>query len=197
MVVFGLSGIPGLLIGGIVGDSAMKRRTNGRLLVASVALLVSVPFTYFSLGVGKGSIIPFMLLMGLGVGTSYIYYSTVYSCVQDIIEPASRGTAMALYFFAMYVLGASLGPVGTGAASDFFTNQAAIAAGVTDLTGDALEPYRAEGLRSAMYIVPALGVLLTVVLFAGSRTLSKDMHKLEKWMRESAEQATGAGASAK
>jgi hypothetical protein len=48
-----------------------------------------------------------------------------------------------------------------------------------------------------MYIVPALGVLLTVVLFAGSRTLSKDMHKLEKWMRESAEQATGAGASAK
>ena len=36
---------------------------------------------------------------------------------------------MALYFFAMYVLGASLGPVGTGLASDYFTFQAASAAG--------------------------------------------------------------------
>ena len=36
---------------------------------------------------------------------------------------------MALYFFAMYVLGASLGPLGTGLASDYFTFQAASAAG--------------------------------------------------------------------
>jgi MFS family permease len=158
--------------------------------------MVSVPFTYFSLGVEKGGVPLFMLLMGLGVGTSYVYYSTVYSCVQDIIEPASRGTAMALYFFAMYVLGASLGPIGTGTASDFFTNQAAIAAGATDLTRAGLEPYRAAGLRSAMYIVPVLGVILTAVLFAGSRTLGKDMLKLETWMRESAKEAAGAGAEA-
>ena len=32
----------------------------------------------------------------------YTYYSTVYSTVQDVIEPALRGTAMALYFAAMY-----------------------------------------------------------------------------------------------
>ena len=51
----------------------------------------------------------------------YVYYSTVYATLQDVVEPALRGTAMALYFLAMYVLGASLGPLATGMASDYFT----------------------------------------------------------------------------
>ena len=92
---------------------------------------------------------------------------------------------MALYFFAMYVLGASLGPYGTGLASDFFTARVARAAGVTSLTQQALEPFRAEGLHSAMYIIPALGGLLALVLFAASGTVTKDIEKLKHWMRES------------
>jgi MFS family permease len=196
MVVFGLSGIPGLLIGGVLGDAVMKRRSNGRLLVATLLLLISVPLIYFALGVGKGNTVPFMLLMGIGVGVTYAYYSTVYSSIQDIIEPGSRGTAMALYFFAMYVLGASLGPVGTGLASDYFTAEAASAAGVVDLTREALEPFRAQGLHSAMYIIPVLGVLLTLVLFAGSRTVARDMEKLQRWMRESATESAGVAPAA-
>ena len=43
----------------------------------------------------------------------------------------------------------------------------------------------ATGLHSAMYIIPALGVLLTLVLFAASRTVTKDMEELQRWMRES------------
>ena len=56
---------------------------------------------------------------------------------------------------------------------------------MTSLTQQALEPFRAAGLHSAMYIIPALGVLLTLVLFAASRTVTKDMEKLQHWMRES------------
>jgi MFS family permease len=159
-------------------------------------LLISVPLIYFALRVGKGSTAPFTLLMGIGVGITYAYYSTVYSSIQDIIEPASRGSAMALYFFAMYVLGASLGPVGTGLASDYFTAQAASAAGVVDMTREALEPFRADGLHSAMYIIPGLGVLLTLVLFASSRTVGRDMEKLQHWMRESAAEGAGVAPAA-
>jgi fructose-specific phosphotransferase system IIC component len=89
----------------------------------------------------------------------------------------------------MYVLGASFGPIGTGLASDYFTKRAAIAAGVTELTNQTLEPFRAQGLHSAMYIVPMLGALLAAVLFAGSRTVTKDMQKLQQWMRQSAKEA--------
>jgi MFS family permease len=196
MAVYGLSGVPGLILGGIAGDAVMKRRPNGRLLVGTIAILISVPFIFFALGAQKGEMVTFITLMGIGVGVMYAYYSTVYSTIQDVIEPSLRGTAMALYFFAMYVLGASLGPVGTGFASDYFTAQAATAAGVGELTKETLEPFRATGLHSAMYIIPGLGALLTLVLFAGSRTVSKDMEKLQLWMRESTTKSPVADAKA-
>jgi MFS family permease len=196
MVVYGLSGVPGLILGGFVGDAVMKRKPNGRLLVGALAILISVPFIFFALGAQKGEMVTFITLMGIGVGVMYAYYSTVYSTIQDVIEPSLRGTAMALYFFAMYVLGASLGPVGTGFASDYFTAQAATAAGVSSLTRETLEPFRATGLHSAMYIIPGLGALLTLVLFAGSRTVTKDMEKLQRWMRESTAKPTIADAKA-
>jgi MFS family permease len=123
----------------------------------------------------------FALLMGTGVGVMYAYYSTVYSTIQDIVEPALRGTAMALYFGAMYLAGASLGPLGTGMISDYFTAQAANAAGITTHTNATLEPFRAAGLHSAMYAIPMLAVLLAVVLFAASRTVRKDIEALHAW----------------
>ena len=194
MFVNGLSGIPGLILGGLLGDAVMKKRKNGRLLVGAAAILISVPLNYFALGQAQGNILAFSILMGLGIAVMYAYYSTVYSTIQDVIEPSLRGTAMALYFFAMYVLGASLGPVGTGLASDYFTQQAAIAAGAASLSREALEPFRAQGLHSAMYAIPVLGALLTIVLFAGSRTVSKDMERLQLWMRESSSPSKEPGA---
>lgn len=184
MTVFGLSGVPGLLLGGIAGDAVFRRRSNGRLLVGALAILASAPLIFAALGRPSGETSSFIALMTLGCAAMYAYYSTVYSTIQDVIEPGLRGTAMALYFFAMYVLGASFGSLGTGLASDFFTARAARAAGVVDLTQRALEPFRGHGLHAAMYIIPALGLLLALVLFAGSRTVAADTEKLRRWMQE-------------
>lgn len=183
MLVYGVMGAPGLLIGGFIGDAVMKKRKDGRMLVGTIAILLSIPTIYLALGVSKGSTMMFLVLMGAACALMYFYYSTVYSTIQDVTEPASRGTAMAVYFFAMYVLGASLGPYGTGLLSDFFTKRAAGLAGVTDLSQTALEPFRADGLHTAMYIIPVLGILLTIVLFAGSRTVTKEIESLQAWMR--------------
>ena len=108
--------------------------------------------------------------MAIGGGLMFVYYSTVYSTIQDVIEPSLRGTAMALYFFAMYLFGGSFGPVITGFLSESSTRTAAIAAGVTDLTRTALEPFRATGLHNAMYLVPALGCA------SGDRALRRLVH---------------------
>lgn len=185
MAVFGLSGIPGLLLGGVIGDAVMKRWANGRLSLATLCLLASVPLIFLALMRPSGATMSFILLMGPGVAVMNVYYATVYPAIQDVIEPALRGTAMSIYFFAMYVLGAALGPLGTGLASDFFTTRAAAANGVIEITQKTLEPFRAQGLHSAMYIIPALGCLLTLVLFAGSRTVARDIERLHGWMRES------------
>ena len=185
MLVYGVMGAPGLLIGGFIGDAVMKRRTNGRMLVGAFAILLSIPTVYMALSVPKGDAAVFLILMGLACALMYFYYSTVYSTIQDITEPGLRGTAMAMYFFAMYVLGASVGPWGIGLLSDFFTKRAAQAANAVDLTQASLEPFRADGLHSAMYVIPILGVILTLVLFAASRTVTKDVEKLQAWMRDS------------
>jgi MFS family permease len=141
---------------------------------------------YFSLLRPAGDVLGFAILMGSGVGIMFAYYSTVYATMQDIVEPALRGTAMSLYFGAMYLAGASLGPIGTGMISDHFTTQAAIAAGVTDHTAKALEPFRAIGLHSAMYAIPVLAILLALVLFAASRTVRKDIDALHSWTERNA-----------
>ena len=186
MIVYGVMGAPGLLIGGFIGDAVMKKRTNGRMLVGAAAITLSIPFLYFALSQPRGATTAFLVLMGAGCALMYFYYSTVYSTIQDIVEPGLRGTAMAVYFFAMYVLGASLGPYATGLMSDYFTKRAAQISGIADFSQTALEPFRAEGLHTAMYAIPILSVLLAVVLFAASRTVSKDIEQIQSWMKESA-----------
>jgi hypothetical protein len=75
----------------------------------------------------------------------------------------------------MYILGASLGPVGTGMLSDHFAHQAMIDAGASNMT----EAFKAIGLHHAMYAIPVLALAAAVVLFAASRTMDKDVRKQE------------------
>jgi len=205
--VYGFSGVIGLTGGGWLADRLYTRRVDGRLIVGTTAIVICTPLMYLGLGRAAGDIVGFSMLMGLGVGVMFAYYSTVYATIHDVVEPSLRGTAMALYFFAMYVLGASMGPVGTGLVSDYFTFQRASAAGAVaplpfgeimmaelrSLVGEAkgfnlraLEPFRADGLHTAMYIVPILAAILALVLFAASRTVKKDVANLQAWMRSGA-----------
>ncbi len=186
-VVYGLLGAPGLLLGGFVGDWAKRRRPDGALLVAALAILLSVPFFFFAIGVAGGEYITYSVLIGVSFALMYFYYAIVYSTISDVTEPALRGTAMAVYFLAMYLLGASLGPYILGLISDHYTQQAAAAAGVTEFTAKTLEPFRGAGLRSAMYVIPILSTALMLVLFAASRTVKKDVEKIRRWMRDNLE----------
>ncbi|MBA3765995.1 MAG: MFS transporter, partial [Acidobacteria bacterium] len=61
MVVYGLSGAPGLILGGVLGDAVMKRRANGRLLVGALAIFGSVPFLFLALGRAGGDRLGFMV----------------------------------------------------------------------------------------------------------------------------------------
>jgi hypothetical protein len=76
---------------------------------------------------------------------------------------------------AMYLCGASFGPLLTGRLSDHFARQAADAAGSVAMTDAA----RAIGLQQAILIVPVLSVLLALVLYMGSRTIAGDISRRE------------------
>lgn len=191
-VVLGAVGIVGLLAGGWICDRFQRTRPNGRLLVAAYAMLLSVPCLYFGLAQPRGSIAPFVALMGAGLMFMYVYYAGVYSAIQDVIEPGLRATAMALYFCAMYVVGGSFGSSVIGYLSDRFATQAMGDAGESLINGQIPEQFRALGLHSALYLVPILCLALAGALFAAARTVTADMKKLALWYEQSAAAVPGA-----
>jgi len=97
---------------------------------------------------------------------------------------------MALYFLAMYVLGGSLGPLGTGMLSDYFARQAMTNAGAPTMT----ESFKAIGLHQAMHAIPVLCLLLAAVLYAASRAVGRDMTRLRAWQESRSGQAVTAAA---
>ena len=104
MVVYGLSGIPGLIFGGLLADLLTRRWPSGRMILAGVMFFLAAPLTYLAIDAGPGNPMGFAIPMALGVAAMYVYYSTTYSTIQDLVEPSLRGTAMATYFCAMYLV---------------------------------------------------------------------------------------------
>ena len=164
-------GALGLFAAGWLGDRAFRRGPAGRLHVAWIGLALAIPCLLFALAAPPGRL--WLCVAGLlpGCLLLYAYYGTVYATIQDIVEPASRGMAMAIYFCAMYLLGAVLGPVATGWTSDYFAGRAALADGVVEAD---TEWHKAVGLHHAMYLIPILDAALVVVLFAAARTVKRD-----------------------
>ncbi|MGH9939945.1 MAG: MFS transporter, partial [Blastocatellia bacterium] len=185
-ITLGAVGVIGLLGGGAAADWARKKSLRGRMLLGALAILTLTPLTYMALNRPKGDMVGFVVLMGTGWMLFYVYYVTVYPTVQDVVEPSLRGTAMALYFFAMYVLGGAFGTTALGMLSDYFAKSAMTEAGATAMT----EAFRAIGLHNAFFIAPVISLTLAVVLFAGSRTVAADMEKLQKWMKEAASKSS-------
>ncbi len=171
----GAVGAIGLLVGGWLADKLTAKRRNGRLILSACAMAIAAPCIFMAINQPKGSIVAYVLFMTLGTITMFVYYATVYTAIQDVIEPRLRGTAVAIYFCFMYILGASMGPVGTGALSDHFAHKAMTDAGATTMT----EAFKAIGLHNAMYIIPILALAAAFVLFMASRTMDKDVRKQE------------------
>jgi MFS family permease len=157
-LVYGVAGGLGLYLGGHLSDRWSARRRDARLLLCAFSITGSLPLVLLALQRPRGDATGFALLMGLAVLLMYVYYGSIYAALQDVVPARLRGSALALYFFAMYVLGASLGPLVTGALSDRL----------------ALRAGSAVGLRDALYVVPCLGALLAATLFLAARRSRRD-----------------------
>ncbi len=167
-------GVVGSLIAGWFGDRVALGTSGGRLKWGAAFALAGAPAAYF--GIQAESTTATVALLAVFYLTLCSYYGFVYSSIQDIVPPSTRATAMAVYFMAMYLCGASFGPLLTGKMSDVLAHRAAALAG-SPLITDAV---RAIGLRQAMLAMPVLSVLLSIVLFLGSRTIGWDSGELKR-----------------
>jgi predicted MFS family arabinose efflux permease len=174
-IVYLAGGVSGGMVAGFLGDSIVHRRKDGRMLCAAVLALVAIPFACAGILQPAGSLYMAMAFLALTYASLTTYYGLVYSAIQDIVAPNQRGSAMAIYFMAMYMCGASFGPLLTGKLSDVLAHRAAALAGSPSVT----ETFRAIGLQQAMLIIPVLCTALSFVLYMGSRTIIADIAKRE------------------
>jgi predicted MFS family arabinose efflux permease len=174
-IVYLAGGVSGGLVAGFLGDSIVHRRKDGRLRYAAILALTAMPFACVGILQSAGSLYLAMVFLALTYASLTTYYGLVYSAIQDIVAPNQRGSAMAIYFMAMYMCGASFGPLLTGKLSDVLAHRAAALAGSPVVT----ETFRAIGLQQAMLIIPVLCTALAFVLYMGSRTISADIAKRE------------------
>jgi predicted MFS family arabinose efflux permease len=174
-VVYIFGGVIGGTLAGVLGDSIVRRRKDGRLLVASIASLLAAPLACLAILQPAGAMVAAVIFFALTYAALTSYYGLVYSAIQDLVAPNQRGTTMAVYFLAMYLCGASFGPLLTGRLSDLLARRAATLAGSATVT----EAFRAVGLQQAMLEIPVLSAMLAVVLYLGSRSMIADVARRE------------------
>ena len=156
----GAAGVLGGLAAGAWGDR--RRGAAGRLHAAAISTALAAPAALAGILLPAGTAAGAIALLMVAYGLLNMYYGLVYAAIQDIVAPRLRGTAMAVYFMAMYLCGASFGPLVTGRLSDMLAWRAAAGGPVT-------EAARAAGLHQAMLVIPVFAAALAVVLAFGAR----------------------------
>ncbi len=170
-VVLGVTGLVGLCLGGALADKLHSAFPRGRLLLGTGCMLVAAPLLWLGFTRPAGEVVTTTMLLSAGWLLYFMYFVTVYPALQDVVDARLRATAMAVYFFFQYVLGAGFGTVVTGIVSDFYAKQAMLAAGATETSA----AFRAIGLQSSLSRVIPLAILLTgVALWLAARRFVAD-----------------------
>jgi predicted MFS family arabinose efflux permease len=170
-IVYITGGLCGGALAGYFGDAIANRRKDGRLRIAALTALAAAPLACLGVLQPATSFFAAVIFLTLTYSLLTSYYGLVYSAIQDLVAPNQRGATMAIYFMAMYMCGASFGPLLTGRLSDLLAHRAARIAGSAIVA----EQFRALGLQQAMLIIPVLSFILAVVLYFGSRSMITDV----------------------
>ncbi|MVW76183.1 spinster family MFS transporter [Pseudomonas xionganensis] len=183
-VIVGLTGLVGLTLGGWVADKVHQRWSQGRLLFATLSMLIAALCTGWALAAGRIDTAVFVGVFSIGWLFSYNFYTCVYTAIQDVVEPRLRATAMALFFAGLYLLGGGFGPVAVGLLSDFYAQAAMQAAGASEMT----EAFKAVGLHNAMLLIPVALLLTMLALFMASRSFVADSLRMQQGLQRDSQQ---------
>ncbi len=173
-IMIALTGLVGLTLGGRIADRASRRSPAGRVLTGAYSVLVAVPLTAAAFIVASDMPVLFVIIFSAGWLPQYLYFTAAYPAVADVVEPRLRGTAMAVFLAASYLLGGALGPPIAGALSDRF-------AASQNLSAEAAAAY---GLHLSLAIVIPAGLLIGAAgLFGAARCVTRDRERMRLSLR--------------
>ncbi len=111
-----LVGVPGLLVGGLIGDRLIARSRKLAVRCIAYAQLLVVPL--YVLGLMADGWLAATALLGLGLVFYQLGYGTSISIGLSAVNPHQRALAASFGFLIANLLGLGLGPLLVGAISD-------------------------------------------------------------------------------
>lgn len=150
-----IGGVPGILLGGYVGDRFGGRDRAVYARAPAIAFLVAVPL--FAAGIMSTSIAAAFLLFLIPQALVYLWLAPVVTAVQHLVPAHMRATASASFLLINNLIGLGAGSFVLGAVSD----------GLTARFGD-------EALRYSMLGGLSLYLLAGVLMWLASKPLRAD-----------------------
>jgi MFS family permease len=132
------------------------RRRAHILTVVWIGQLVSMPLSLTAYTVGEWHWAAILMLAPAIV--SGLSYGPVFTCLQGLVRPASRGAAVAMFLLVQNLVGLGLGPMIFGMLSDHFQPWAGI-----------------ESVRYVLYISVLLAPIPAFCFWQASRYLDREM----------------------
>jgi len=155
-LVAGLGSAAGAWLGGILATRFGVIRRRYILTVVWIGQLVSMPISLAAYSVGEWHWAAILMLAPAVV--SGLSYGPVFTCLQGLVRPASRGAAVAMFLLVQNLVGLGLGPMIFGMLSDYFEPWAGI-----------------ESVRYVLYLSVLLAPIPAVSFWLASRYLDREM----------------------
>jgi predicted MFS family arabinose efflux permease len=156
-LMIGIAGVIGTWIGGQIADRAAKKDTRAYMSVPAFAMLAGAPF--FVAAMFAESALMCLLLLAVPTLLNSLWYGPVYAAVQGLAGPKLRATAVAIMLFVVNMIGLGLGPLILGV--------------ISDSMAATMGP--AEGLRWAILLTSAVGIIAVILFFLGRLTIRDEL----------------------
>ncbi|HXF94938.1 MAG TPA: MFS transporter [Gemmatimonadales bacterium] len=155
-----LGGALGALTGGRLGDFLMKRWPGGRVIAAGLGFVLGGPICAALLMVEEvRAFVPLFLLTFF----FYTWYNgPLAAVILDVVPAAVRASVLGAYVLFSHLAGDAIAPPLVGYLSDQLT--AALG--------------QAEALKTAMLVLPSVGVVGGLVILIALRTVARDMRRV-------------------
>lgn len=147
-----IGGVPGILLGGVIGDRFGGRDRAIYARAPAIAFLVAVPL--FAAGIMSTSTVAAFLFFLIPQALVYLWLAPIVTAVQHLVPAHMRATASASFLLINNLIGLGAGSFALGAVSD----------GLTARFGD-------EALRYAMLGGLSLYLLAGMLMWLASKPL--------------------------
>lgn len=155
----GTAGVIGAWLGGVIADRYGSKDIRAYVVVPAIASLVAIPIYMTAINLPQA--VPALVLLTIPVLLGALWYGPVYATAQSIVDPAMRATTSALLLFIINLIGLGLGPVGVGLLSDLFAGPLGMGS--------------AEGVRWALMVSAAMGLVSFWLFWRARHTIASDM----------------------